>query len=318
MSIELPPFDALPLDKNGPPGNAWGLFGAADQLGRLNLLTNETVRLAASEQIKIGQRVSLDWPLSKPVHPFFNRQIFYHHIQHKAPRTVNDDVILFNTQCGTQWDGLRHFGYQDAKKFYNGVTQDEISSSETLGINVWVENGGVIGRGVLLDYGAWAARQGIAVDVFTKYGIPALHLQQLADEEGITFRQGDILFIRSGFVAAYEALSATEEADMPARKNQSFIGMESSQASARWFWENGFAAVAGDMPGFEQSPIWTNELQLHQWLLAGWGMPIGEMFYLEELAQVLKAQGRHHFFLTSVPLKVPGGVASPPNAMAIL
>jgi hypothetical protein len=110
MSIELPPFDALPLDKNGPPGNAWGLFGAADQLGRLNLLTNETVQLAASEQIKIGQRVSLDWPLSKPAHPFFNRQVFYHHIQHKAPRTVNDDVILFNTQCGTQWDGLRHFG----------------------------------------------------------------------------------------------------------------------------------------------------------------------------------------------------------------
>jgi kynurenine formamidase len=157
---------------------------------------------------------------------------------------------------------------------------------------------------VLLDYGAWAARHGIAVDVFTKYGIPTSHLQQLADEEGITFRQGDILFIRSGFVAAYEALSATEEVDMPARKEQSFIGMESSQESARWLWENGFAAVAGDMPGFEQSPIWTNELQLHQWLLAGWGMPIGEMFYLEELAQVLKAQDRHHFFLTSVPLKV--------------
>ncbi len=32
-------FEALPLDKAGPPGNAWGRFGARDQLGTLNLLT---------------------------------------------------------------------------------------------------------------------------------------------------------------------------------------------------------------------------------------------------------------------------------------
>lgn len=208
------------------------------------------------------------------------------------------------------------------------MTQDDIASGETLGINgklintnhhgrkrkfsdqyliqfpVWVENGGIIGRGVLLDYGSWAARHGIAVDIFTKFGIPPSHLQQLADEEGITFRQGDILFIRSGFVAAYDTLTLADEASMPARKEQSFIGVESSPEMARWLWERGFAAVAGDMPGFEQSPIWTSNLRLHEWLLAGWGMPIGEMFYLEELAKVLKALGRHHFFVSSVPLKV--------------
>jgi hypothetical protein len=109
MSPVTPSFDSLPLDKSGPAGNAWGRFGERDQMGTLNLLTPDIVK-AASEEIKEGVRISLDWHLSKPANPFFGRQIFYHHIHSKAPRTVNDDILLFNTQCSTQWDGLRHFG----------------------------------------------------------------------------------------------------------------------------------------------------------------------------------------------------------------
>ncbi len=102
-------FDDLHLDPSGPFGNAWGRFGERDEMGTLNLLTPETVK-EASKEIKEGVRVSLDWDLDKPSHPFFGRQIFYHHIHSKAPRTVNDDIVLFNTQCSSQWDGLRHFG----------------------------------------------------------------------------------------------------------------------------------------------------------------------------------------------------------------
>jgi hypothetical protein len=153
MSPVTPAFEELPLDKNGPEGNAWGRFGERDQMGMLNLLTPETVKEAAKE-IKEGVRVSLDWHLSKPAHPFFGRQVFFHHIHHKAPRVVNDDMIVFNTQCSTQWDGFRHYGgsvfsytvrcttrliareaFQDAKKFYSGFTQDDIANSEALGIN---------------------------------------------------------------------------------------------------------------------------------------------------------------------------------------
>jgi len=272
----------------------------------------------ASKEIKEGIRVSLDWHLSKPAHPFFGRQVFYHHIHNKAPRTVNDDIILFNTQCSTQWDGFRHFGFQDAQRFYSGFTQNDIATSDALGINVWVENGGIVGRGVLLDYAAWAERHNIKADPFTRYGIPAAHLDLLVEEEGITFRPGDILFIRSGFTQRYEALSAAEEAGLPELKEGTFIGVESSIEMARWLWQHQFAAVAGDMPGFEQSPIWNSQVQLHQWLLAGWGLPIGEMFYLEDLARECKRLGRNTFFMTSVPLKVLGGVASPPNAVGIL
>lgn len=79
-----------------------------------------------------------------------------------------------------------------------------------------------------------------------------------------------------------------------------------------WIWENQFAAVAGDAPSFESSPVGRGKAYegkdgmwvLHQWLLAGWGMPIGEMFDLEELARHCESVGRWTFFLSSVPLKV--------------
>ncbi len=42
--------------------------------------------------------------------PCFGRQAFHQHVFHKVPRTVNDDILTFNTQGSSQWDGFRHFG----------------------------------------------------------------------------------------------------------------------------------------------------------------------------------------------------------------
>lgn len=106
--FSLPSFDDLPLDKEGPPGNAWGLFGKSDQLGRLNLITPATVA-AAAQEIKEGIRVSLDWSLDKPLLPTFERKPFEHQITQLAPN-INDDTIHINTQSSSQWDGLRHYG----------------------------------------------------------------------------------------------------------------------------------------------------------------------------------------------------------------
>lgn len=84
--------------------------------------------------------------------------------------------------------------------------------------------------------------------------------------------------------------------------------MESSESTLKFLWENQFAAVAGDAPAFERSPVMGDHVDaryvLHEWLLAGWGMPIGEMFDLERLAETCRRLGRWKFFLCSVPLKV--------------
>ena len=39
--------------------------------------------------------------------------------------------------------------------------------------------------------------------------------------------------------------------------------------------------------------------------------------YLEGLADDCAEDGRYDFFITSAPLNIPGGVGSPPNALAI-
>jgi hypothetical protein len=58
-------------------------------------------------------------------------------------------------------------------------------------------------------------------------------------------------------------------------------------------------------------------LVLHPWLLAMFGMSIGELWDLRALSAHCKASGRYSFMLTSAPLNIPGLVGSPPNALAI-
>jgi kynurenine formamidase len=127
-------------------------------------------------------------------------------------------------------------------------------------------------------------------------------------DNDIRFRRGDILFLRTGFTPAYDKLSSDEELAISQRETPQFAGLEAGEATLRWLWENQFAAVASDSPSFEPSPIagpdGPPEFQLHQWLLAGWGMPIGEYFDLEGVAEYCAKMKRWSFFLSSVPLKV--------------
>ena len=103
------PFEALPLDPSGPRGNAWGRFGPNDQLGTLNLLTSEVI-VEAAKEIRTGIRISLDWPLSMPSYPSFDRNPFKQELVLRNPNCIYDDILSFNSQGSTQWDGFRHYG----------------------------------------------------------------------------------------------------------------------------------------------------------------------------------------------------------------
>ena len=117
---------------------------------------------------------------------------------------------------------------------------------------------------------------------------------------------------RCGFTAAYNALSPSEQLALSKRPSTDFIGVDPTEEVLEWLWEHQFATVAGDAPAFECSPVGGGKgehdvpppVVLHQWLLGGRGMPIGEMFDLEELARNCRGCGRWSFFLSSVPLKV--------------
>jgi hypothetical protein len=172
----------------------------------------------------------------------------------------------------------------------------------------WVKKGGIVGRGVLIDYADYATRNNIHIKPFESTTMPLTTIKQIARECNIEFRSGDILFIRSGLVAAYDSLTKDEERALANRPSPNFMGLESGEATLRWFWENQFAAVAGDAVTFESSPPSgpqnPPDFILHEWLLAGWGMPIGELFNLESLAAYCKEKQRWSFFVSSMPLNV--------------
>ena len=100
---------------------------------------------------------------------------------------------------------------------------------------------------------------------------------------------------------------------MTTRQSFTILGIDTSVEVARWIWETGFRAVAGDTPGFKAMEVnisgkerGLGGLPLPEFMLGGWGMPIGEY-----------SLGCYSFFLASMPLNVPGGVATPSNMVAI-
>lgn len=172
--------------------------------------------------------ISLDWPLSAQVNPFFGRQPFHHEIYTKHPRCVNDDVWTFNTQSSSQWDGLRHFAYQDERVFYGGrgllefgleeaAASDSRSSvakrnvgSSVLGISAMAQKG-IVGRGVLVDWEGWRAANepGYEPEVFgsrTRLGLD--ELKRVLEWQGTQVRFGDLLFVRSGVFISFLSISA--------------------------------------------------------------------------------------------------------------
>ena len=169
---------------------------------------------------------------------------------------------------------------------------------------MWVENGGIVGRGVLLDYAAWLKSQGKEAALRETTEITVSELDAVAAYQNISFKSGDILFIHTGFVSSLSALS-TEDASTYAEINPPpAIGVKACEESLRWIWEKEFAAVAGDMPAFEALPFQSQTHWIHEWLLAGWGLPIGELFDLGRLAGECRRLKKWTFFFTSVPLNV--------------
>ncbi|PGH13694.1 hypothetical protein AJ80_06199 [Polytolypa hystricis UAMH7299] len=198
-----------------------------------------------------------------------------------SPRIVNDDIWTFNTQ----------------------------SSSQS-----WGEKG-IVGRGVLLDFHRWRLAHNIQAEIFQTNSIPLKYLKATAEYQGTDIKFGDILIIRVGYMPTFNKLSTDELIAFAKQTPPGLIGVERSEEMLEWIWEN-FSAVAGDHPAFESYPP-PKDWSMHEVLLSGWGCPIGELFNLERLAEVCDNQKKWSFFVTSEVCNVPGGVASPPNILAI-
>ncbi|KAG9318011.1 hypothetical protein JVU11DRAFT_74 [Chiua virens] len=247
----LPSFDELPKF-HAFTGCAWDVWGKDDQLGTINMLTEDVVQRAAREEIRSGKTVSLNWY----VQPVFGRQnpSITTFSKYGPSIPVRDDVIHINTQSGSQWDGLKHYGLTNYNVFYNkcvhriSVHPNRTSMTDTfvistpaeslsagemeihdpseidharvkLGMHNW-SNHGICGRGVLLDLVEYYTASGSALpyDPWTTHPISVAELEACAKKQGVTFRQADILIIRMGFIqkfytASNEAKAALRDAE---------------------------------------------------------------------------------------------------------
>ncbi|TBU41908.1 putative cyclase-domain-containing protein [Dichomitus squalens] len=324
---KLPAFDELPTFKEFT-GCAWEVWGKDDQLGTVNLLTPEVVK-EASKEIKTGKSIALNWPVNFPNKPVFGRKQPEHEVIYKAEfGAVQDDHLHINTQSGTQWDGLKHFGLLHHSLFYQNTPALSFKTGAIsfpdpnnidpevikLGIHNWAQHG-ICGRGVLLDLVKYYTEKHgkLPYDPFTTHAIPLEDLQAAAKAQGVTFQPADILILRVGFMLRYYGATQEERDGLP-DKPETFAGIEQSEDMKRFLWDNHFAAIASDQPSLERWPPPEGVRHLHSTLLGLWGMPIGEFFDLEALAKHCAETGRYTFFFSSWPLNVLGGVASPPNA----
>lgn len=328
--MALPTFDELPKYKNFA-GCAWGVWGPDDQLGTVNLLTDEVVQQAAAE-IKTGRSVSLNWPINFPEKPMFGRKgpEVCALANHGADLPLRDDEIHVNTQSGTQWDGMRHFGVLEHKVYYQGVSASDVPVgplhlpdpnmidpvNTNLGVQNWATHG-ICGRGVLLDLVRYYTKEGkpLPYDPWTTHGISVAELEAVAEAQGVKFRAGDILLLRVGFIQKYHQVTGEERDALPGRP-ETFAGIEQSEGMKKFLWNNHFAAIASDQPALESWPAEVTTY-LHQTILGLWGMPLGEFFDLEKLSEVCAETGRYTFFFSSWPMHIIGGCASPPNAAAM-
>ncbi|KAK9458709.1 uncharacterized protein V1516DRAFT_681774 [Lipomyces oligophaga] len=328
---DLPSYQDLPNKQQYWP---YPKGSARESEGMVGLLTPEHIAQCAASEIRTGERVNLEMPVQEVAVPFFNRKGAQVDIHYNPFPVAFDDEIYFNPQAGSQWDGFRHHsqpltltaGVTPAHKtalpeneqyvWYGGTKGSEIAfpGSDRLGIGYLAQKG-IIGRGVLLDYARWAEEQGIQYSCFERHAIPVAHLKQIVTDYQIELRYGDILCIRSGTTMQLRKLSIPLP-DINSSEPRA-IGVEQSDELFEWIWNNHFCGLVGDALAFEAFPSPSETLSLHFTCLAGWGIPIGELFDLEALAVKCHELRRYSFFFVSIPINVIGGVSSPPNAVAI-
>ncbi|MEU0463828.1 cyclase family protein [Amycolatopsis sp. NPDC006131] len=312
----LPDYDQLPP---GPHGGrlGWGLFGAGDDLGLVNLLTPERVAEAA-KLVRRGVGFSLDVPHGTFAPPLNSARGNPRHHVIAQPGGIGFDDVWDNVypQAGSQWDSLAHIGYT-REVYYNGATAEDIRAGRRNTVDGWARHG-IAGRGVLLDIPATMRELGRDYDPGETVELGVAELEAARELSGVDYRTGDILLIHTGFGSWYR--DAPPEVRKALPRGLRAPGLEHSEDVCRYLWNAHVAAVASDTFAVEAWPADTSEARqpfgfIHQMLIGSFGMALGELWWLADLAADCAETGVYEGFLVSAPTQAPGGIASAANAV---
>jgi kynurenine formamidase len=318
---QLPTYEQLPVKEGAPAGSSWGVFEESDLFGCLNLLSPDKV-VSAARLIRKGAVFPLNLELELPDPPLFGRRGMNH--EHLRSQWSQDDEIAINTQSSTQWDSFRHVHHPTYGP-YGGLDDSKH------GIHHWARRG-IATRGVLADVARFRESEGKALRMEETDPIDASDIAGTLRVQSVALETGDILLVRTGWLSWYRSANEATRSKLP--EDLKWPGLRRGTEMLAFLWDSHIAAIATDNPSLEvwpsgalmsaeersvaaTDPDRLHEIFMHFALLPLLGLPIGELWDLDALADDCAADGVYEFFLTSAPLNLLGGVASPPNALAI-
>jgi kynurenine formamidase len=319
-SSKLPKYDDLPSSPYGGR-SGWGIFGDADSAGLLNLQTESSVR-AAIGLVRRGAVFPLNAELDAVSPPLASgRSSVRHRVLHQPePGFPGLDDVLDNyyPQSSSQWDSLAHVAYSPGS-FYNGASDDDILHDRRNTIDHWARKG-IVARGILLDMERALGSSDGSYDPGSAVAFSVADLETARERSGVEFTPGCILLLRTGFLGWYRRQPWRDRSRFAA--DPRIAGIEHTEEMARYLWDSQVMAIAADNFAVEVwPPAWSRDAApfgfLHRVLIGSFGMALGELWHLDDLAGDCAQDGVYEFCLTSAPLNVSGGIGSPPNALAL-
>jgi kynurenine formamidase len=278
----------------------WGRWGADDELGAANLITDETRRAAlalAKEGIAVGlAHPPLTEPAADNTSPF----------EHTMNRGLSTDTykVSYHGYAHSHIDALCHILYKD--QTYNGHARDEVLTEHGCA-KLGVQNlkDGIVTRGVLIDIPR------LRHVPYLEPGTPVFveDLEAWEKYANVRIHPGDAIFLRTGRWARRAAVGP-----WPVSRNEA--GYHASVAP--WLKERGVAFIGSDdAQDVTPSLVEGVNLPVHTLAITALGIDILDNQDLEAVAETAARLKRWEFLLTVAPVPVTGGTGFPVNALAI-
>jgi kynurenine formamidase len=291
----------------------WGRFGAEDERGTLNLVT-DAKRARAAALVQDGQIVGCSMPIdTKP--SARNRDPAQHHTlmggdvaPEKGYGMASDFIgIAPHGPATTHLDALCHVMFDG--KMYNGYPAASVTSQGAQKNSVTVACPAVASRGVLLDMPRMFGTDYVRSD----HHIRRTDLEAAEAQACVTLDDGDVLLIRTGRHVRYR----TEGPECERLNGKTHLaGLHPD--CLPFLRERGISLLGGDgAHDILPTPWSTARVPIHVGALVYLGLHLLDNADLDALAGACAARGRWEFLFVMAPLVLEGGTASPVNPVAI-